>query len=224
MKTCLNNSMRLMRVLRNGIALSVAVLSVSALRAQSQGNPAVPNNGPATSQSDTTQNNSAEKTSHRAKEFIKEAAQGNSAEVALSELAQSKSINSEVKQLAQMMITDHQQANQKLQAVAEARGVAFDQSLDRMSQHEVNHLQKAPEGDFDKDYTRIMLKDHVKAIKMFQSAANEVKETDVQEYAQNTLPKLREHLRHAEEAARAVGLDDATVNSIVKDVPTGGTN
>jgi hypothetical protein len=35
---------------------------------------------------------------------------------------------------------------------------------------------------------------------------------------------LRKHLQHAEEAARAVGLDDSTVTSIVKDVPTGGTN
>jgi putative membrane protein len=217
--------MRLMRVLRNGIALSVAVVSVSALQAQSsQNEPALPNNGPRTSQNDTPQNNTAEKTSRRAKEFIKEAAQGNSAEVAISELAQSKAQNSEVKQLAQMMVTDHQQANQKLQAVAEAHGLAFDQSLNWVNQHEVNRLQKATEGDFDKDYARIMLKDHVKAIKMYQTAANEIKETDVQEYAQNTLPKLREHLRHAEEAARAVGLDDSTVSSIVKDVPTGGTN
>jgi putative membrane protein len=213
--------MRLMRVLRNGMALSVAILAVSALQPQtSQGQSAVP----APSQNDTTQNNNTDKTSHLAKDFIKEAAQGNLTEIALSELAQSKAMNSDVKQLAQMMISDHQQCNQKLQAIAEAHGLPFNQSLDWMNQHEVNRLQKTPEGDFEKDYVKIMLKDHVKAIKCFQSAANEIKETDVQEFAQNSLPTLRKHLQHAEEAARAVGLDDSTVTSIVKDVPTGGTN
>jgi putative membrane protein len=285
MKKCLNNTMRLTRILKNGMAVLVAVLVVNTLKAQ----PATPNgtsttqNGTqaaapnqsgnsvdnsstavgnnqsgnsATAQSNqngntpngnqaptgtapvatapatpdasgTVANNdtvNTQRTSHRAKEFIKDAAQANSAEIALSELAQSKAQNSDVKQLAEMMVTDHQACNQKLQGIAQARGVEFDQSLDWINQHEVNRLQKSREGDFDKDYTKIMLKDHVKAIKMFQKAADDIQEPDVKEFAANALPKLREHLRHAEDAARAVGLDDSTVTSIVKDVPTGGTN
>jgi putative membrane protein len=236
MKTYLNNTLRLTHILRNGIALTVAVVAVNALQAQpgtptptpaptqpTEVQPASPPNT-TTSTSPDINSNGTEKTSHRAKEFIKDAAQANSSEIALSELAQSKAMNSDVKQLAQMMVNDHQQNLQKLQGIAQARGIAVDQSLDWVNQHEVNRLQKAKEGDFDKDYTKLMLKDHVKAIKMFTKAADDVKEQDVKEYAANTLPKLREHLRHAEDAARAAGLDDSTVNSIVKDVPAGGTN
>jgi putative membrane protein len=250
MKKYSNSTMRLTRILKNGVAVVVAVIAVNTLQAQ----PATPNTTP--NQSGGQVNNSStaignnnnenatqtppqnatspannetpaansESTSHRAKEFIKDAAQANSAEIALSQVAQAKAQNSDVKQLAQMMVTDHQTCNQTLQGIAQAHGVAIDQSLDWVNQHEVNRLQKADTADFDKDYTKIMLKDHVKAIKMFQKAADEVKDSDVKEFAANTLPTLRNHLRHAEDAARAVGLDDSTVNSIVKDIPTGGTN
>jgi putative membrane protein len=284
--------MRLTRILKNGVAVAVAVIAVNTLQAQpatptpnqsgdqvnnsstaignnqsgtttqngtptgtaaqngtSQGQPGAPNSTPnqsgdpvnnsstaignsqsgtttqnGTTADNTTGENNTEKTSHRAKEFLKNAEQANSAEIALSQVAQSRAQNSDVKQLAQMMVTDHQACNQKVQAIAQAHGLVFDQSLDWINQHEVNRLQKADEATFDKDYTKVMLKDHVKAIKMFQKAADDINEPDVKEFAANTLPTLRTHLRHAEDAARAIGLDDSTVNSIVKDVPQGGTD
>jgi putative membrane protein len=249
--------MRLARILKNGVAVAVAVIAVNTLQAQ----PAAPNSTPnqsgdqvnnsstaignnqsgtttqngapvqngtaaqnGTPAENTTAENNTEKTSHRAKEFLKNAEQANSAEIALSQVAQSRAQNSDVKQLAQMMVSDHQACNQKVQAIAQAHGLSFDQSLDWVNQHEVNRLQKADEGNFDKDYTKIMLKDHVKAIKMFQKAADDIDEPDVKEFAANTLPTLRNHLRHAEDAARAIGMDDSTVNSIVKDLPQGGTD
>jgi putative membrane protein len=222
MKTCLNSTLRLTRILKNGMVVAVAVLAINTLQAQ----PAAPNTaqpGNEVNNTPTTTSNS-EKTSHRAKEFIKDAAQCNSAEIAFSDVAQSKAQNSDVKQLAQQMVTDHTANNQKLEGIAQAHGMAIDQSLDWVNQHEVNRLQKVKESDFDRDYTKVMLKDHVKAIKMFQKAADDIQDPDVKEYAATTLPTLREHLHHAEDAARAIGIDDSTVNSIVKDVPTGGTN
>lgn len=251
MKTCLYNTMRLTRILKNGVAVAVAVIAVNTLQAQptvpspnqsgdqvNNSSTAIGNNqsgnqnqnpsGTSTvttpAQNTTPAENNPEKVSHRAKEFIKDAEQANSAEIAFSQVAQSRAQNSDVKQLAQMMVTDHQACNQKVQAIAQAHGLAFDQSLDWINQHEVNRLQKADEGSFDKDYTKLMLKDHVKAIKMFQKAADDIQEPDVKEFAANTLPTLRNHLRHAEDAARAIGLDDSTVNSIVKDLPQGGTD
>ncbi|HEX4122251.1 MAG TPA: DUF4142 domain-containing protein [Verrucomicrobiae bacterium] len=221
MKTCLNSTLRLTRILKNGMVVAVAVLAINTLQAQ----PAAPNTaqpGNEVNNTPTTTSNS-EKTSHRAKEFIKDAAQCNSAEIAFSDVAQSKAQNSDVKQLAQQMVTDHTANNQKLEGIAQAHGMAIDQSLDWVNQHEVNRLQKVKESDFDRDYTKVMLKDHVKAIKMFQKAADDIQDPDVKEYAATTLPTLREHLHHAEDAARAIGIDDSTVNSIVKDVPTGGT-
>lgn len=199
------------RGIRGGIALA-AVLTAVCASAQMQDQPAT-----------TTPNAGAsENTSHRAKEFIKDAAQGNAAEIALSNVAETKSQNPQVKQLAQMLMTDHQQANQQLQTIAQSHGVTIDPSLDMMNKHEVNRLEKADATDFDKEYTTLMLKDHVKAIKDFQEAAGKLDEADVKQYAQSVLPKLREHLEKSEAAARAAGVEDSKINSIVKDVALNG--
>src|SRR3954468_22207709 len=68
----------------------------------------------------------ASSTSRGARSFIKEASQGNQSEIALAQLAQQKAQNSEVKDLAQMIQKDHQQAQEKLQTIAQAHGVTLD--------------------------------------------------------------------------------------------------
>jgi hypothetical protein len=65
-----------------------------------------------------------------------------------------------------------------------------------------------------------MLKDHVKCIARFDKAIADTQEADVKDYAQSTLPALRKHLQHSEDAARAVGLDEPTISSILKGLPS----
>src|SRR6202041_3230910 len=100
----------------------------------------------------------------------------------------------QVKELARMMRTDHEQNYALVQSLAQAHGITLDASLDMLNQHEVNRLQKAHDADFDKEYTKVMLKDHVKCIKRFEKGAADIEEQDVKQYAQNTLPALRHHL------------------------------
>jgi putative membrane protein len=163
--------------------------------------------------------------SHKASSFLKEAAQGNQAEVALAELAEQKAQNPEVKQLAKQLREDHQQANQKVQTLADAHGVKLDTEPGLMQKHEHSKLQKLTGAEFDKQYTTGMLEDHVKDIKRYQDAAQSIEESDVKEYAQSTVSKLRAHLQHAEQAARASGVDEKTISSITKKLPeaAGGT-
>ncbi|HEU5122655.1 MAG TPA: DUF4142 domain-containing protein [Verrucomicrobiae bacterium] len=151
-----------------------------------------------------------------AKSFLREAIAGNSAEIALAEVAERKSENPEVKQLAQMIRTDHRQANEKLKSLAESHGLTINQPLDSKHQKQLESFQKMSGTEFDKAYVTDMLKDHQKDIGKYQKAVENVKESDVQQYAQNTLPTLRQHLQHAENAARSVGIDQATITSILK--------
>jgi putative membrane protein len=89
-----------------------------------------------------------------------------------------------------------------------------------MNQRSVNRLKKASNADFDKDYTKLMLKDHVKCIGRFDKATKDLEEPYLREYAQGTLPALRNHLQHSEEAARAVGVDESTISAILKGLPS----
>ena len=66
--------------------------------------------------------------SSKASDFIKDASLGNQSEITMAQLAQQKAQNSEVKDLAQMIQQDHQQAQAKLQNIAQAHGVALDQT------------------------------------------------------------------------------------------------
>jgi len=151
-----------------------------------------------------------------AKSFLREAIAGNSAEIALAEVAERKSENPDVKQLAQMIRKDHRQANEKLKPLAESHGLAINQPLDSKHQKQLERFQKMSGAEFDKAYVTDMLKDHQKDIGKYQNAIENVTESDVQQYAQNTLPTLRQHLQHAENAARSVGMDQTTITSILK--------
>jgi putative membrane protein len=207
MKICKNSMTRFMRAARIGTALSAAILAGSALQAQITPQPPAPAPG-----------NSAE-ISHAAKEFLQDAAQANQTEIAMANIAEGKSQNARVKELAQMLRNDHQQNYAQLQVIAQNHAVILDSSLSMMNQHAVNRLQKANDADFDKDYTKVMLKDHVKCIARFDKAIADMQEADVKDYARSTLPTLRKHLQHSEDAARAVELDEATISSILKGLP-----
>jgi putative membrane protein len=208
MNTCKDSMTRLMRVARIGTVLSAAILAGPALQAQVT--PQAPTPAPG---------NSAE-ISHQAKEFLQDAAQANQTEIAMANVAEARSQNTAVKELAQMMKSDHQQNYAQLQLIAQNHMVDLDSSLSVMNQRAVNRLQKANDADFDKDYAKVMLKDHVKCVARFNKAIADTQEPYVKEYAQNTLPALRKHLQHSENAARAVGLDEATISSILKGLPS----
>jgi hypothetical protein len=122
------------------------------------------------------------------------------------------------------MQKDHAQANKDLQPLAQKYGVTEEQSM--LRQHEVNKFSKESTGaEFDKKLATEMLKDHQKDIAKFEHASTKLQETDVKQYAENMLPKLREHLQHAATVARAVGVDESTISSAMsKAAAVGGTS
>jgi putative membrane protein len=175
--------------------------------------------GPAGAADTTTAGSTS--TSHAASSFIKEAAQGNQSEIALAQLAQQKAQNSEVKDLAQMLQKDHQQAQDKLQTIAQAHGVTLDQNPSWGEKRAQSKLEKLNGADFDQQYAKDMLEDHVADIKKYEKASQQIEEQDVKQFAQDTLPTLRTHLQHAESAAKSAGVDQSTISSITKKAPEG---
>jgi putative membrane protein len=151
--------------------------------------------------------------------FVKEAAEGNQSEIATAQLAQEKSQNQEVKNLAQMIQKDHQQAQEKLQTIAQAHGITLDQTPSWSQRRAQSKLEKLNGADFDQQYAKDMLEDHVTDIKKFQKASQQIQDTDVKEYAQTCLPVLQKHLQQSETTAKAVGVDQSTISSITKHMP-----
>lgn len=157
--------------------------------------------------------------------FVKEASLGNQSEITTAQLAQQKAQNSEIKDLAKMIEQDHQQAQAKLQTIAQAHGVTLDQTPGWSQRRAQSKLEKLTGADFDQQYAKDMLEDHVTDIKKFQKASQQIEDSDVKQYAQDTLPELQKHLQQSETAAKAAGVDQATITSITKNMPAavGGT-
>jgi len=143
--------------------------------------------------------------SHTDKKFIQEAAEGGMAEVEMGRLGVEKAQNAELKQFAQKIVTDHEQANQQLMQIAQQKGVELNKEVSKKDQRMLEHLRGQSGADFDRMYVEHMVKDHQKDIKAFEKEANKGEDADVKGFAQQTLPKLREHLHSATSLASATG-------------------
>lgn len=136
------------------------------------------------------------------KDFIQKAAKGNVAEVELARLAQERASDPEVKDMAQHILNDHQQANQDLQKLAAKKGITLPHDArmkDEVTKAKLSRL-KGPE--FDKDYVKAMVKDHQKDIKEYQREANQGKDPEVKQYASQTVATLQHHLEMAQRLDR----------------------
>jgi putative membrane protein len=173
----------------------------------------------------TTGNTDNAKLSSKGASFVKEASAGNQSEIALAQLAQSKAQNPEVKNLAEMIQKDHQQAQEKLQTIAQAHNVTLDTTPSWTQRRAQSKLEKLSGAEFDQQYAKDMLEDHAADIKKFEKASQNIEDSDVKQYAQEILPKLQTHLQHTASAAKSAGVDQSTISSYTKDIPgaVGGT-
>ena len=153
---------------------------------------------PAASAAGTTSGQSSSQLSKADEKFIHKAAQGGLAEVQLGQLAQQQGGSEAVKQFGERMVTDHQAANQKLQSIAQGLNVQMPTTLSKHDQKELDKLQSLHGEAFDKAYARAMRSDHRKDIREFEHEAKHGKDSDVKQFADSTLPTLKEHLAAAE--------------------------
>ena len=130
--------------------------------------------------------------------FIKEAASGGMAEVELGQLAADKASSPEVKQFGERMVKDHSQANDQLKQIASQKGVTLSNSLSKKDQATKDKLSKLNGDAFDRAYMSDMVKDHKMDIAQFQRESSSGKDPDVKQFASQTLPTLKDHLKQAE--------------------------
>jgi putative membrane protein len=159
-----------------------------------------------------------------AKSFIKQAATDNLTQIDLANVGMAKVQNENLKAFCQEVQKDYTQANKALLPIAQRYGVT-EEFAKRDQREAANKFAKESTGaEFDKKLASELLKNHQKEIANFEQASSSVHEADVKQYAENMLPKLRQHLQRAETLAREVGVDQSTISSILsKAAAVGGT-
>jgi putative membrane protein len=125
-------------------------------------------------------------------QFAQEAAMGGLKEVTLGGLARQRAEDDQVMQFGQRMVQDHGQANEKLMAIAEQKGIQLPQELPA-------DVQQLSDAEFDRAYMDEMVKDHEEDVQAFERQAESGQDPDLRAFAEETLPTLREHLELAEQ-------------------------
>lgn len=133
--------------------------------------------------------------------FMVKAAHINIGEVKAGQLALTRAVNANVRDYAQMMITEHSRANMQLKRVAAQARVNLPNDTDRKHKAVANRLAKFSGAPFDREFMRAMVVGHQQAIALFQKEAQSGRDPQARAYATQMLPGLRKHLQHAQQLA-----------------------
>lgn len=127
-------------------------------------------------------------------QFATKAADGGMAEVALGKLALSKTTNPQIKDFAQMMVTDHSKANNELDSIAKAKNITLPVAVSAEHQKKMDDLSQKTGTDFDKAYVDAMVEGHKKTLTLMQDEAKNGKDVDLAAFASKTAVTVQTHL------------------------------
>jgi putative membrane protein len=113
--------------------------------------------------------------SARDKDFVRDAAIANMAEVELGRLATERGANPEVKKFGQMMIDDHTKAGDQLKSVASQHNIEVPNQLDDKHNKLRDKLSKLQGADFDREYMDAMVDGHEDVAGKLESRVDKAK-------------------------------------------------
>lgn len=135
--------------------------------------------------------------------FVSKAMEGDNTEVQLGQLAQQKSQSQDVKQLAQKLVSDHSQMNQKwFDPEAKQLGVSESNKPSKKDKKMMEKLKGLSGSEFDTQYLTMMYKDHQKDLKDYQDEANSTQDPNVKQLAQQGSKVIAQHLQLIEQVAK----------------------
>lgn len=189
-------------------SLIVAALAITPLAMQAQESDSTKS----TSSSSGSKHSSLAATDKES--VIKNAAKMNMATIKYSELATEKAQSPELKQFAQTLKQDHEKAQQDLQRIAQKHSVTLPTTVDEKCQQEISRLEALSGQEFDREFAKGAVEGHAMAVAHLQHASSGAQDTDLRQYTQQMLSKVRQHQSKGREVAKSVGVDQTTITSI----------
>jgi putative membrane protein len=138
--------------------------------------------------------------SQDARTFVHEAYSGGLFEVQSSQLVLQMNPDPQIERIAQMMVQDHQRVNQELQSLTSRKGISLPQQLSPKHQQMLQRVRSASSNQVASQYHTIQVQAHQEAIALFEKASQTLQDQELRSFAQRTLPKLRQHLDHIQQA------------------------
>ncbi len=143
-------------------------------------------------------------------EFAVKAADGGMLEVQLGQLAQSRGVSQQVKDLGKMMEMEHGKANEELKALAQQKNISLPAALSEDCQKKYDKIAEKSGQDFDEAFTEFMVKDHKDDIDAFKKEAEKGDDPDLKAWAAGKVATLEHHLDMSKAAEEAVDNNKST--------------
>lgn len=138
-----------------------------------------------------------------AQKFVLRACEKGVAEIEAARAALEKAELTQVKEFAERMIRDHGEANQTLKAIALQQGLEVEDDATLVDKAKQFMMKMRSGESFDHAYLHNQIDEHEKAIELYEKAGQST-DTQISEFARDTLPKLRDHLHQAKQIYAAV--------------------
>ncbi|HSD93296.1 MAG TPA: DUF4142 domain-containing protein [Methyloceanibacter sp.] len=133
--------------------------------------------------------------------FVNTVAISDMFEIESGKLADQKAQNDDVKSFGEQMVEDHTETSDELKELIEDQNIKVElpTKLDDEHQAKLDKLQGLSGAQFDKRYMKTQVNAHQKAVALFEKYAASGENEDLKEWAEDTLPTLKEHLEEAKE-------------------------
>lgn len=138
--------------------------------------------------------------------YVSNAAEGDMYEIMAADIALERSQDAQVKELAQMIKTDHTAASNAMKALLPqaAPDVTVPAELDERRQGLLDNLRSASAETFNQVYLDQQIAAHNEAITLHRGFSDNADAPQLAEHARTVLPKIEAHLRRAEEIKEAM--------------------
>ena len=181
------------------LATACALMAAPAFAASTNSNPGSPMSAKQLNKMETTGAAPSGSAAISTQDFVNKAAQTNMFEVQAGQLAEQKDQRQPDQKFAKRMVKDHSKAGDQLKSLVDSGKVEaqLPASLDEAHQQKLDHLQTLSGKQFDKAYDEAQKQGHKDAIATFQNYARDGHNAALKQWAQKTLPTLKEHLSMA---------------------------
>ncbi len=133
------------------------------------------------------------------KAFLDMAAQIDMTEANLGKVAQDQGETQAVKDYGQMLVQDHTANYNQLTQLGTKLGADVPKSINHQHDVMISGLTKLKGAAFDRRFAATMVQGHTQAIAAFKRQAEHGDNADIKAFANDTLPKLEEHLQKAKD-------------------------
>ena len=159
-----------------------------------------------------------------AENFARTVAISDMFEIQSGKLAADKSENDDVQSFGKQMADDHAETSDDLKELIEDEEIKVElpSKLDDEHQAKLDKLKDLSGNQFDREFIRVQVDAHQKAVALFESYAAAGDNDDLKKWAGDTVPTLKEHLKEAQELKTTVDQtaqaeDDKPDNATARD-------